>query len=179
MISGPILGGIRSAAPYEPKPLYLRRPNRSYGAVVRASIPANLTNKEALFAAVVFPARLQEQTDWLFDPSEPWHTLALHHGDVDATDIALGADLHGLLVAVGPQGQVGGKSRSLDEHLDLAAARGALQVAENIPARLAPVAGNPVALAGDIAGEVEFVAVAGAAETLLQIAALDLVVGLA
>ena len=37
--------------------------------------------------------------------------LALHHRDDDAPDLALGADLHGLLVAVGPQCQVGGKSR--------------------------------------------------------------------
>ena len=89
--------------------------------------------------------------------------------------------MHRLLVAGGSQRQVGGKSRRLDEHLDLAAARGTLQIAENIPASLAPVAGDAVALAGDIAAQVEFVAVAGAMKVLLQTeaAAIDLVVGLA
>ena len=107
--------------------------------------------------------------------------LALHHRNGHASDLALGADLHRLLVAVGPQRQVGGKSGSLDEHLDLAAARGALQIAENIAAGFAPVAGNPVALARDIAAQVEFVAIAGAMESLLQTqsGAVDLVVGLA
>ena len=67
-----------------------------------------------------------------------------------------------LLVAGGLQRQVSGKSRSLDEHVDLAAARRALQVAENIPALFAPVAGNAVTVARHIAAEVELVAVAGA-----------------
>src|SRR5260370_387249 len=94
--------------------------------------------------------------------------LALHHRNGDASDLAFGADLHGLLVAVGAQRQVGGKSRGLDEHVNLAAARRALQIAENIPARFAPVAGNAVALARDIAAQVELVAIAGAMQTLLQ-----------
>jgi hypothetical protein len=41
---------------------------------------------------------------------------ALRHRDIDAPDLALGADLHRLLVAGGPQLHAGGKSRSLDEH---------------------------------------------------------------
>ena len=90
---------------------------------------------------------------------------ALHHRDVDAADLALGADLNRLLVAGGPQCQVGGKSRRLDEHVDLAAARGALQIAEDVAAGFAPVAGNAVALAGDVAAEIEFVAVAGAMQS--------------
>src|ERR1700676_4585443 len=94
--------------------------------------------------------------------------LALHHGNVDASDLAFGADLHGLPVAVGSQRQVGGKSRSLDEHIDLAAARGALQIAENIPACFAPVSGNAGALARDNATQVEFLAVGGAMEAFLQ-----------
>ncbi len=107
--------------------------------------------------------------------------LALRHRDIHASDLALGADLHGLAVAAGPQGQVGGKPRGLDEYFDLAAAGCALQVAENIPARLAPVAGDAVALAGHIAAQVELVAVAGAMQILLQAqsAAVDLVIGLA
>ena len=52
-----------------------------------------------------------------------------------------------LLVAVGAQGQVGGKARGLHEHLDLAAAGAALQGAEHVAAGFAPVAGNSVALA--------------------------------
>ena len=54
-------------------------------------------------------------------------SAALRHRDGHAPDFALGADLHGLLVAGGPQRQVRSKSGSLDEHVDLAAARGALQ----------------------------------------------------
>src|SRR5260370_7243629 len=93
---------------------------------------------------------------------------ALRHRDIDAPDLALGADLHRLLVAGGPQRHAGGKSRSLDEHLDLATARRALQSAENIPARFAPVAGDAVTLARNVGTQVEFVAVAGATEKLLH-----------
>jgi hypothetical protein len=105
----------------------------------------------------------------------------LGHRDLDAADFALGVDLYILLVAVGPQIQVCGKSGSLDEHVDLAAAGSALQIAEDIPALFAPVAGDTVTLAGDVAGEVEFVAVAGAVQILLQAepVGVDLVVGLA
>jgi hypothetical protein len=74
----------------------------------------------------------------------------LRHRDIDAPDLALGADLHRLLVAGGPQRHAGGKSRSLDEHLDLATAGSALQIAEKIPARFAPVAGNAVTLARNV-----------------------------
>jgi hypothetical protein len=106
---------------------------------------------------------------------------ALHHRDGHTPDLALGGDLHGLPVAGGRQRQVGGKSRSLDEDVDPSTARGALQIAEDIPAGFAPVAGNTVALAGDVAAQVEFVAVAGAMQILLQPKAItvDLVVGLA
>jgi hypothetical protein len=117
-----------------------------------------------------------------FNGSEPGAgRSALHHRDRHAPDLALGADLHGLLVAVGPQRQIGGKSGCLDKHVDLATARRALEIAENIPARLAPAAGNPVAIARDIAAQVELVAVAGAMQALLQTesGAVDLVVGLA
>src|SRR5258705_10916630 len=113
--------------------------------------------------------------------SSAFRLATLRHRDIDGSDLALGVDLHGLLVAGGPQRQIGGKSRSLDEHLDLATAGRALQIAENIPAGFAPVAGNAVALAGDIAAQVEFIAIAGAMEILLETksGAVDLVVGLA
>src|SRR5258706_1373122 len=52
---------------------------------------------------------------------------ALRHRDIDAPDLALGADLHRLLVAGVPQRHAGGKSRSLDEHLDLASTIGCLK----------------------------------------------------
>jgi hypothetical protein len=106
---------------------------------------------------------------------------ALYHRDIDAPDLSLGADLNRLLVAVGAQCQVGGKAVSLDKYVDLATARGALQIAENVAARFAPVAGDPFTLAGNIAAQVEFVAVAGAVQILLQVqsGAVDLVVGLA
>ncbi len=73
------------------------------------------------------------------------------------------------------------KPERFHEHLDLAAAGGTLQIAEDVAALLAPVAGDAVALAGDVAREVELVAVAGAVQVLLQAqpAGVDLVVGLA
>jgi hypothetical protein len=105
----------------------------------------------------------------------------LRHRDLDAADFALGVDLHDLLVAGGPQIQIRCKSGSLDEQVDLATAGGALQIAENIPALLAPVAGDALALAGDVARQIEFLAVAGAVQILLQAepAGVDPVVGLA
>jgi len=60
------------------------------------------------------------------------------------------------------------KSRSLDEYFDLPAARRALQIAENVPAPFAPVARNAVTLARHVAAQVEFIAVAGAMQVLLQ-----------
>src|ERR1700730_646131 len=94
--------------------------------------------------------------------------LCLHHRNRYASDVALGADLNGLPVAAGPQHQACGESRSLDEHVDLAAACCTLEIAENIPARLTPVAGNSLAPARNVAAQVEFVAVAGAMQILLQ-----------
>jgi len=113
--------------------------------------------------------------------SSAFRLAALRHRDIDGSDLALGVDLHGLLAAGGSQRHAGGKSRSLDEHLDLATARRALQIAEKIPARFAPVAVNAVTLARNVGTQVEFVAVAGAAESLLQTqsGAVDIVGGLA
>src|SRR5437879_1398002 len=96
---------------------------------------------------------------------------APRHRDVDAADLALGVDLHRLLGAVGAQCQVGGEAVGLDEHVDLAAAGGALEVTEDVAAGLAPIAGDPVALTRDVAGEVQLVAVAGAVQGLLQVEA--------
>src|SRR5262249_31842485 len=69
----------------------------------------------------------------------------------------------------------------LHEHLDLAAACGALQIAEHVAAGFAPTPGNPVAVAGHVARQIELVAVARAVQALLQprAAAVDLVVCLA
>ena len=113
--------------------------------------------------------------------SSAFRLAALRHRDIDGSDLALGVDLHGLLAPGGSQRLAGGKSRSLDEHLDLATARRALQIAEKIPARFAPVAGNAVTLARNVGTQVEFVAVAGATESLLQTqsGAVDIVGGLA
>src|SRR5262249_47520821 len=77
---------------------------------------------------------------------------APRHRDVDAADLALGLDLHDLPGAVGTQVQRGGEAGGLDEDVDLAIAGGALQVAENVAALLAPTAGDALALAGDVAG---------------------------
>src|SRR5258708_26560479 len=63
----------------------------------------------------------------------------------------------------------------------MATSRRALKSAENIPARFAPVAGDAVTLARNVGTQVEFVAVAGATESLLQTqsGAVDIVAGLA
>ena len=90
--------------------------------------------------------------------------LAPHHRNRYGSGIALGTDLNGLPAAIGPQHQICGESGRLDEHVDLAAARGSLQIAENIPACLVPVAGDSITLARNIAVQVEFVAGAGAAK---------------
>src|SRR5258708_39009717 len=63
----------------------------------------------------------------------------------------------------------------------MATSRRALKSAENIPARFAPVAGDAVTLARNVGTQVEFVAVAGATESLLQTQSgvVDIVAGLA
>src|SRR6266536_5113017 len=103
-------------------------------------------------------------------PRRRWkdRASALRHRDGDAADLALGVDLHDLLVAAGPQIQVGGKSGRLDEYVDLAGAGSALQIAEDVAALFTPIAGDAFTLAGDVAAQVEFVAVAGAVQVLLQ-----------
>src|ERR1700747_1579424 len=106
---------------------------------------------------------------------------ALHHRDVDAADLALGRDLHRLLVSTGEERQGGGKAVGFDEHLDLAATGGALQISEDVAALLAPVSGDAITVRSDFAREIEFVAVARALQLLLQphAGAVDLVGGLA
>jgi hypothetical protein len=107
--------------------------------------------------------------------------LALHHRNGHAPDLALGSDLHGLLVAGGPEGQIGGKSVGLDKYVDLTAAGSALQIAEDVSACFAPATMNAVALARHVAGQIEFVAVASATQVLLQseARAINLIVSLA
>jgi hypothetical protein len=112
------------------------------------------------------------------DPSK--EELALHHRNRHASDLTFGIHLHGLLGAVGAQDQIGAKSDSLDDDVDQAMACGALQVADNVTARFTPIARDVITLAGHIAAQFEFIAVAGAAKRLLQAhsGAGDLVVGL-
>lgn len=107
--------------------------------------------------------------------------LAAHHVDRYASDLSLRTDRDRLLVAAGRQVQGRGETRRLDEDFDLAAASPALQVAIDVAAGFAPGADNAVALGGHIAAEIEFVAIAGATQGLLQAAAaaIDLVTGLA
>src|ERR1700716_1991931 len=94
--------------------------------------------------------------------------LSAHHVDRYASNLTLRADRDRLLVASRRQVQGRGETRGLDEDLDLAAAGPALQVAIDVAAGFAPGADNAVALRGHIAAEIEFVAVAGAAQGLLQ-----------
>src|SRR3954463_16538799 len=164
-------------------------PGTNYGWGRRLRMTASCASKWRNVAIAATPAGAGNSADQN-EKAAPGRCLSccfkgpisgLGHRDLDAADFALRVDLYVLLVAVGPQIQVRGETGSLDEHVDLAAAGGTLQIAEDIPALFAPVAGDPVTLAGDVAGEIEFIAVAGAVQVLLQAepAGVDLVVGLA
>src|ERR1700736_634656 len=105
--------------------------------------------------------------------------LSAHHVDRHASNFALRIDRYRLPVAARGQGQGRGKSCGLDEYVDPAAAGLALQIAIDIAARFAPRTGDAVALTDHVAAEIEFVAVACAAQALLQAAstAIDFVIG--
>src|SRR6185312_17338537 len=81
----------------------------------------------------------------------------------------------------GAERQVGGKAVGFDEDVDLTAAGSALQVAEDVAAGFAPVAGDTLAIRRHVAGQVELVAVARAVQFLLEAhaCAADLITGLA
>ena len=107
-------------------------------------------------------------------------SAALRHRDIDAPDLALGADLHRLLVAGGLQRHTGGKSRA-STNTSIWPRPPCPAVCRKFPARFAPVAGDAVTLTRNVGTQVEFVAVAGATESLLQAqsGAVDIVAGLA
>jgi hypothetical protein len=106
-----------------------------------------------------------------FEVSEEGCGSGLGQRNVDAANLALGTDLHDLLVAACPNVEGRGKTRRLDKYVDRTASRRALEVAVDVAVGFAPKPDNPVALGRDVAGQVEFVAVAGAMQSLLQIVA--------
>jgi len=88
--------------------------------------------------------------------------------DRDQPERAFGPDGHGLPVAVRGQGNVRGKSWPAGDDLKITVAAASLDVAIDVADALAPGSGQRSALGHDIAGKVEFVAVAGAGEGLIK-----------
>src|SRR4029079_8705759 len=96
------------------------------------------------------------------------HALAARHRNRGASKLALALDHDGLLVATCCQRKVRVKSRSNREDLKNAAAGTSFNVAIDVSGGFVPRSRNHAALSHDVAGELEFVAVARAGEGLLQ-----------
>jgi len=82
--------------------------------------------------------------------------------------LALGADGHGLFVAVRRQGNVGGESGGVGNDLEIAVAAMSLDISVDAAAAFAPCALERAVLGDHIAFEIEFIAVAGAGQGLIE-----------
>src|SRR4029077_730843 len=85
-----------------------------------------------------------------------------------APEPALGRALGAPLGAAGAQPGAGGKSGSAGDDLENAGARASFKIAVDVAAGFAPGAADGRALGDDVAGQIEFVGVAGAGQRLLQ-----------
>src|SRR5450432_520424 len=83
-------------------------------------------------------------------------------------EYALGFDQDGLLVAARGQRNVRGESRRTGDHLKIAVAAMASEVSADIAGAFAPGPGKRAAFCDEIAGEIEFVSVAGAGQALIE-----------
>ena len=90
------------------------------------------------------------------------------HRNRDALELALGLDRHGLFVAAGRQRDARGESGRSRGDLKIAAAGVSLDGAVDVPAGFAPGPGNRGPLCRDIGDDIEFIAVAGAGQALLE-----------
>src|ERR1700738_4593423 len=88
--------------------------------------------------------------------------------DRGASEHALGSDHDRLLVAAGGQGEVCREPGGAGDDLKGAAAGASFEVAVDATAGFAPGPGEGPSLGEHIAGKIEFVAVAGAGEALME-----------
>lgn len=88
--------------------------------------------------------------------------------DRGAPELAVGPDHDGLLVAARGQRNVGVESGRAGDNLEITAASASLEVSADAPAAFTPGPGEHSALRDHVAGEIEFVAVAGAGEGLVE-----------
>lgn len=94
--------------------------------------------------------------------------LRARQGNRGAPELALGPDHNGLLVAVRRQRNVGRETGSGGDDLEIAVAGTSGKVAVDAAAAFAPVPGERSPLGDDIGLEIEFVAVAGTDEGLIE-----------
>ena len=94
--------------------------------------------------------------------------LGAGHRNRDALELALGLDRHGLFVAAGRQRDARGESGRGRGDLKIAAAGVSLDGPVDVPAGFAPGPGNRGPLCREVGDDIEFVAVAGAGQALLQ-----------
>jgi hypothetical protein len=95
--------------------------------------------------------------------------LEPRQGYRDCPDLALRGDVDGLPVAARDQGKIGGEAGGIDSYRDPAAGRAPFETAAYSARAFGPGTGNPASRAGHIAAEFELVAVARAAQRLLQV----------
>lgn len=88
--------------------------------------------------------------------------------DRGAPELAVGPDHDGLLVAARGQRNVGVESGRAGDNLEITAASASLEVSADAPAAFTPGPGEHSALRDHVAGEIEFVAVAGAGEAEIE-----------
>jgi hypothetical protein len=94
--------------------------------------------------------------------------LGAGHRNSDTPELALGLDRHRLLVAARRQRDACSEAGRRRGDLKIAAAGASLDGPVDVPAGFAPCPGNRGPLCGEIGDDIEFVAVAGAGQALLE-----------
>src|ERR1700730_2183581 len=142
--------------------------------MIRKSMPSGLTrgwvpvfprDKREVFARGSCSNKKIERDD---DSKKSRPALSARQCDRGAPELALGSDHDGLPVAARGQGDVRVKSGRARDNLKIAAAAASLKGSADATAAFAPGAGKRSALGDHIAAEIEFVAVAGAEEPLVE-----------
>ena len=99
----------------------------------------------------------------------------LRQRDIGGAELAVGLHDDRLLVAGGPQRDVGTETGRLGDHLEAAVGAMSLDAAADITAGFAPVAGNLAALCDHRCQQIEPVGVAGAGEAHVHAGAVDFI----
>src|SRR5882724_1459092 len=142
--------------------------------MIRKSMPSGLTRGWYRFSLATNAKRLRgdhAQTKKIErdeDSKKSHPALTARQCDRGAPELALGSDHDGLLVAARGQGDIRVESGCARDNLKIAAAAASLKGSADATAAFAPGAGKRSALGDDIAAEIEFVAVAGAEEPLVE-----------